>query len=125
MARGDATEDSDVDLLVVPGPDRTPFFPGGLVADLEELLGRAVQVVSERALHPALRNRVLVEAQRLSEGLKAAHADVPWRAMAGSRNVLVHDYLGIDLEEVWKTIEEDLPPLRARVEAMLVAETER
>ena len=40
VARGEDRPDSDVDLLVEVGPDRTPFFPGGLIADLEELLGK-------------------------------------------------------------------------------------
>jgi len=65
MARGEATAASDVDLLVEAGPDRTPFFPGGLVADLEDLLGRKVQVVTERALRPSLRAYVLAEAVEL------------------------------------------------------------
>ena len=47
VARGEARPDSDVDLLVEVGPDRTPFFPGGLIADLEELLGKKVQVVTQ------------------------------------------------------------------------------
>lgn len=51
VARGEARPDSDVDLLVEVGPDRTPFFPGGLIADLEELLGKKVQVVTQEGLH--------------------------------------------------------------------------
>ena len=62
MARGDAVLKSDVDLLVDVGPNPSPWFPGGLVADLEELLGRPVQVISERGLDVLLRDRVLREA---------------------------------------------------------------
>ena len=62
MARGDAGPQSDVDLLIDVGPSPSPWFPGGLVADLEELLGRRVQVVTERGLDELLRNRVLEEA---------------------------------------------------------------
>lgn len=62
FARGEAREDSDLDLLVVTGPETTPFFPGGLLADLEELLGRKVEVVEEGGLHPILRPRILAEA---------------------------------------------------------------
>jgi uncharacterized protein len=62
MARGDAGPQSDVDLLVEVGPDPSPWFPGGLVAELEELLGRRVQVVTERGLDDLLRDRVLEEA---------------------------------------------------------------
>ena len=62
LARGDSRPDSDVDLLVEAGPDRTPFFPAGLLADLEDLLGRKVDVVTEDALHWYIRARVLKEA---------------------------------------------------------------
>ncbi len=62
MARGDAGPASDVDLLIEVGPNPTPWFPGGLVADLEDLLGRRVQVVTERALDELLRERILEEA---------------------------------------------------------------
>ena len=62
MARGDAGPESDIDLLIDVGPDPSPWFPGGLVAELEELLGRRVQVVTERGLDELLRERVLEEA---------------------------------------------------------------
>jgi predicted nucleotidyltransferase len=62
MARGDAGPQSDVDLLVEIGPEPSAWFPGGLVADLEELLGRRVQVITERGLDELLRDRVLEEA---------------------------------------------------------------
>jgi predicted nucleotidyltransferase len=62
MARGDAGPQSDVDLLVEVGALASAWFPGGLVADLEELLGRRVQVVTERGLDELLRDRVLKEA---------------------------------------------------------------
>ena len=62
MARGDAGPQSDVDLLIEVGATPSPWFPGGLVAELEELLGRRVQVVTERGLDALLRDRVLKEA---------------------------------------------------------------
>lgn len=62
VARGDAGESSDVDLLVEVGHDPSPWFPAGLVADLEELLGRRVHVVTVGALHPYIRDRVTQEA---------------------------------------------------------------
>lgn len=64
-ARGVASAQSDLDLLVEPGEPRPFFFPGGLVADLEELLGCRVDVVTPEALHPALRAFVLADAQTL------------------------------------------------------------
>lgn len=61
-ARGEAGEKSDVDLLVDVGPARTLFFPGGLLADLKELLGCKVDVVTTDGLHWYIRDRVLKEA---------------------------------------------------------------
>ncbi len=57
--------------------------------------------------------------QRLSSSLKERQARVPWTAIAGFRNVLAHDYLGLNLERVWSIVERDLAPLRIAVEAML------
>jgi hypothetical protein len=62
VVHGEAGPESDVDLLVDVGPDPSPFFPGGLLADLEELLGRRVDVVTEGALHWYVRERILREA---------------------------------------------------------------
>ena len=65
VARGEATEQSDVDLLVDVGPNTSSWFPAGLILDLEELLGRRVEIVIERALNPHLREHVLAEAVEL------------------------------------------------------------
>ncbi len=62
---------------------------------------------------------ILGEACRgLTEPLRRGHPEVPWAAIVGMRNVLVHDYFGIDLDEVWSTVETDLPPLRAQLLAV-------
>ncbi len=61
-ARGDERPDSDVDFLVEAGTETSPWFPAGLILDLEKLLGRRVDVVTEKGLHPLLRERVLREA---------------------------------------------------------------
>jgi uncharacterized protein len=61
FARGEAHEDSDLDLLIETGPQTPPWFPGGLLADLEEELGRRVDVAEESSLHPLIRDRVLHE----------------------------------------------------------------
>ena len=62
VARGDDSPQSDVDLLVDVTGDTTPWFPGSLVADLEQLLGCRVQVVIRRSLSPLIREAVLREA---------------------------------------------------------------
>ena len=65
MARGDANDASDVDLLVSLAPGRSGLALGGLLMDVQDLLQRRVEVVTEGGLHPALRKRVLKEAQPL------------------------------------------------------------
>lgn len=66
MARGEERGSSDVDFLVEAGARTTPFFPGGLVMDLQELLGRSVDVVTESAIAPEIRPEILAEAVALS-----------------------------------------------------------
>ena len=62
MARDDANMDSDVDILVDLEPGRTLLDIGGFLMDLQDLLGRRVDVVTESALHPRIRDTVLREA---------------------------------------------------------------
>jgi uncharacterized protein with HEPN domain len=63
---------------------------------------------------------VLAEStQRLSESTKSEHAAIDWPRIAGFRNVLVHDYLGVNLVRVWEIIEHNLPDLKNEVAAML------
>jgi predicted nucleotidyltransferase len=62
VARGEALPESDVDLLIdIVGPT-TPWFPGGLLSDLEALLHRRVDLVLARSLHPLIRESVLKDA---------------------------------------------------------------
>lgn len=62
VARGDATEESDIDILVDLLPNASLFDLGGLNGELEVLLGVSVDVVPARNLKPAIRDRVLDEA---------------------------------------------------------------
>jgi predicted nucleotidyltransferase len=62
VARGDADERSDIDFLVDLEPGRSLLDLGGMLDDLEALLGRPVDVVTERGLRERIRQRVLDEA---------------------------------------------------------------
>jgi uncharacterized protein with HEPN domain len=57
-------------------------------------------------------------AARLSPALRQGHPEVPWSAIIGIRNVLVHGYFSIDLDEVWGIIQQ-LPALRNQIGAIL------
>jgi len=54
--------------------------------------------------------------------LKNKHAKVPWRKMAGMRDKLIHDYLGVDLWAVWSVVENDLVPLRCQLSEIIEKE---
>ena len=62
FARGEAGPDGDVDFLVEVGPEPTPWFPGGLLMDLQDLLGRRVAIAEPDGLHWYIREKVLKEA---------------------------------------------------------------
>lgn len=81
---------------------RAAFFDSSMIQDA---IVRNLQTLAEST-------------QRLSDSLKATEANVSWSAIAGFRNVLVHNYLGIDLELVWSVVETDLPELEAAIERM-------
>lgn len=59
--------------------------------------------------------------QRLSAELKASHPDVERATLAAFRNVLVHDYLGIDIELVWTVVSQDIPEFKEKVTRILLA----
>jgi uncharacterized protein with HEPN domain len=82
---------------------RERFFQEAMVQDA---VLRNLEVIGEAA-------------KRLDDAYRAAHPGVPWRALAGLRDVLIHQYEGVDLEKVWAIVEKELPPLRGAIAAML------
>ncbi len=63
---------------------------------------RAIEVIGEAANH-------------ISEKLRLKNSDIPWRKIVNMRNMLIHGYFEIDIDEVWSTCEEDIPVLKEKI----------
>ncbi len=77
----------------------------GLSSNLQALYAviRSLEIISEAS-------------RRLSDELKARHPDIPWRDMAAAGNFYRHNYEDVTPRRVWKTLREDLPPLRSAID---------
>lgn len=86
--------------------------------------GREEFMLSHTLQDAVLRNlQTMSEAtQRLSEAAKTEYPEIEWSRIAAFRNVLVHNYLGIDLEIVWGISQKDVPELKRVITAMIEAE---
>lgn len=84
-------------------------------------LGRAAFFDDLMAQDAVLRNlHTLSESvQRVSDEARQRHPEVPWRTISAFRHVVVHDYLEIDLEQIWDIVERDLPVLKGQIRAIL------
>ncbi len=58
-------------------------------------------------------------ASKLGPELRAQYPDIPWQDIVGMRNRLIHAYFDVDLDRVWDTVTDDLPPLTAALDAIL------
>ncbi len=68
---------------------------------------RNIEIIGEAASH-------------LPDEFKELHIDIPWYQMKGMRNMLIHEYFGVDIDVLWKTIQEDLPVLKIKIQKLLL-----
>lgn len=57
--------------------------------------------------------------KNLSLELRSEHSDIPWRRICGLRDVLIHNYMGVDLNAVWEVTQSQIPVLKSRIEQLL------
>ena len=108
MSRDDAVL---LDMLIAAR--RAVEFASGLTRD---------QLGSDLKTQSAILHQLLVlgeSVKRLSDGFREAHAATPWKAVAGMRDRIIHGYDDVDLAEVWRTVEHDLPMLISRLEPLV------
>jgi len=67
---------------------------------------RSIEVVGEAA-------------KKIPRALRDRHKEIPWKEMAAMRDKLTHEYFGIDVEILWKTAKDDIPPLRQPIQNFL------
>ena len=83
--------------------------------------GKRAFFADPRTQDEVIRNlEVVGEAvKNLSENLKARHATVPWKRIAGMRDKMIHEYFGVNVQLVWEAVEQELPRLKQEVGAIL------
>jgi uncharacterized protein with HEPN domain len=57
--------------------------------------------------------------KRVPEDVRLRHASIPWREIAETRNILIHEYYGVDLELMWATVTSRIPELKDEVVAII------
>jgi uncharacterized protein with HEPN domain len=62
-------------------------------------------------------------ARKIPKSIRSSYPDIPWQDMTGMRDKLIHDYFGVDLRVVWKTLQIDLPPLKVIIDQILREKT--
>ena len=85
--------------------------------------GRERFLQDEMVQDAVIRNLEVIgeAAKRVDHAYRLAHPEIPWRAWAGLRDVLIHQYEGVDLERVWNTVESELPSFHAALARLLPA----
>ena len=93
------------------------------IADYTDGMTLAEFVGDTRTMDAVVRNLMTMgESIRwIPEPILDAHPAVPWRTLRGMRNVVVHEYFGVDPAILWETVRGDLPPLEADLEAVLAS----
>lgn len=83
--------------------------------------GRDAFLQTQKTQDAVIRNFEIMgeAAKQISEGFRVAHPEVQWKRMAGFRDVLIHDYMGVNPLVVWNIVEREIPRPKPQIEAIL------
>lgn len=92
-----------------------------LVEDFKRGMDKASFLSDEKTQSAVLHQLLIIgeAVKRLSSDFRSKHPEIPWSSIAGMRDILIHAYDIVDLEEVWKTANSDIPKLLSQIEPML------
>lgn len=75
-------------------------------SQIQDAVVRRFEIIGEAVKH-------------ISQEFKDKHAEIPWREISGTRNILIHEYFGVNLERIWKTIKKDILPFEEQIRKIL------
>ena len=101
------------------------------VEDILDAMSKAIKFVGDMEYEDFIRDdktvfaviramEVIGEAvKNIPDHVKKRYSEIPWRSMTGMRDKLIHEYFGVELKRVWKTVREEIPPLKPLFDSML------
>lgn len=83
--------------------------------------GKPTFLEDERTQDAVIYNMAIIgeAVKKLPKVIRDDHADVPWKKIAGMRDIVIHDYDDTNLQEIWSAVEHDVPTLKKTIEHML------
>ena len=103
IALSDIIESIDRILRYTDSVSEDEYAENGLIQDA---VLRRIAIIGEAA-------------KRVQQDLRDANPEIPWKRIAGTRDILIHDYSDVDIALTWAVVRNELPGLRSRVESIL------